>query len=81
MQVVPVPVGALLIPLLPFVFQEPQEPVQVEKVPQELTHEEQMQAQLAQQLQLPSLAATGTGMASAAPPPAALGAQVCRGRL
>ncbi|EAA08483.4 major facilitator superfamily domain-containing protein 6 [Anopheles merus] len=56
-------------------YSEPQEPVQVEKVPQELTHEEQMQAQLAQQLQLPSLAATGTGMASAAPPPAALGAQ------
>ncbi|XP_058062067.1 major facilitator superfamily domain-containing protein 6 [Anopheles bellator] len=56
-------------------YSEAQEQPQAEKVPQELTREEQMQAQLAQQLQLPSLAASGGGMASAAPPPAALGAQ------
>lgn len=55
-------------------IQEPQEP-QTEKVTTEPTHEEQMQNQLAEQLQLPALAAS-SGMASAAPPPQALGAQV-----
>ncbi|EDS36875.1 conserved hypothetical protein [Culex quinquefasciatus] len=54
-------------------FSEPQEP-QTEKVTTEPTHEEQMQNQLAEQLQLPALAAS-SGMASAAPPPQALGAQ------
>lgn len=62
--------------ILHFLYQEPQEP-QIEVVPQGPTKEEQMQNQLAEQLQLPALAATGGGIASAGPPPHVLGAQVC----
>lgn len=58
------------------IFQEQPEP-QIEVVQQAPTKEEQMQNQLAEQLQLPALAAaTGGGIAGAAPPPHALGAQV-----
>lgn len=42
-----------------FKYQEhPDEEAPVQKAPQEMTHEDQMQAQLAEQLQLPSLADT-----------------------